>query len=92
MPDLTLPIVTTLVAVLTTLLKRFLPEDPRDRWTPLIALALGTICVCGWVFTRQGAIVNAQSIADAVIQGLIAGLSAVGVWNTQNDFRKGGRP
>ena len=95
MPDLTLPIIASVVAALVLAVKQALPGDPgaaRDRWTSTIALVLGIGFVMAWAFTRPNAVLTGDVVFNAVVNGIMTGLAAVGGWNTQNDLRNpGGR-
>lgn len=72
------------VAALTELIKRTFPEL-RERWYPLVAVIWGLVLNLGWAaveiysgMTQQNRVVV---LAVALILGLMAGLSASGLYS-----------
>jgi len=86
MPDLTLVGLLAVAAALTQWLKGYLPDDPRNRWTPLLAIALSV--GASFTFLLAAPVLNLERpiVVQAIVNGIVGGLAAVGLWNTQFDL------
>lgn len=80
------------VAALTELIKRSWPEL-EARWWPLVAILWGLLLNVGWAAVELYARMTEQSAvvvyAVAVILGLMAGLSASGLYSGNKTLREG---
>ncbi len=81
-----------LVAALTELVKRSWPEL-EARWWPLVAVLWGLALNIGWAAVELYARMTEQSpvvvYAVALILGLMAGLSASGLYSGNKTLREG---
>jgi hypothetical protein len=76
------PIILALVQVIKGLV-------PDSRWYPLVAVAFGLLINVGCIWALNPSL-SALILVYAVIQGLMAGLSASGIYSAGSTLKEGG--
>jgi len=79
------PAVAAVVLVLVTALRGAVTGPNTDRWTPIVAAALGTVVGAGYAVS-QGA--GWREAIGAALNGAVAGLGAVGAHQAGKQLRK----
>ena len=86
--DLVVLAIIPIVAALVQAGKQFLSESARDKFTVILAMVIGVVCLTVYQIA-QGAVIDCGKIvAQVILQGVATGLAASGLYSAITDFKK----